>query len=49
MKDIVQRFEQPDSIKAYLFEQAGGRPAQTQPEYVRSLPPRLISGFSRNR
>ena len=31
MRDIVKRFEQPDSIKAYLFEQAGGGTTSPDP------------------
>ena len=34
MKDIVQRFEQPDSIKAYLFEQAGGGTTSPDPARI---------------
>ena len=34
MKDIVQRFEQPEGIKAYLFEQAGGGTTSPDPARI---------------
>ena len=34
MRDIVQRFEQPDSIKAYLFEKAGGGTTSPDPARI---------------
>jgi len=34
MTDIAQRFEQPDSIKAYLFEKAGGGTTSPDPSRI---------------
>ena len=34
MKDIVQRFEQPEGIKSYLFEQAGGGTTSPDPARI---------------